>query len=572
VSRIPQHFIDDLLARTDIVDIIETYVPLKKKGREHVACCPFHTEKTPSFTVSPDKQFYHCFGCGAHGTALGFMLDYEHLEFVEAIEVLASRVGLEVPKEPGADQSAQHNDLYEILEQAGRVYQAMLRKSQNAIDYLKNRGLSGQTALNYGLGYAPPEASFLVTAMGQAKQNALIRAGLIKDGEGRTQARFRNRVMFPIRDRRGRVIGFGGRVLDDGIPKYLNSPETALFHKNESLYGLFELRKALGRSERVLVVEGYMDVLALAQHGVRNAVATLGTATTQQHITLLLRQTHEIVFCFDGDRAGREAAWRAAQQLLPVFSDGCEARFMFLADGDDPDSLIRREGKDAFLAIVASAVPLSEYFFTQLTVGLDTDATAGRARLAQHAQTHLQKLPDGVFKHLMYKELSLRVGTFVGAPAASVRQAAAEQRAHKPQTGPHSPVRRAIAMLLNDPALAQQVPATEQLKALELPGITLLTHIIETLRANPHLTSASLLERYRSSEHHVHLLKLMQWRAPAENFNLAAEFLGTVAALHARALRLQTDSLLAKERNEGLDEQEQRKLEQLLRARTQAII
>jgi len=570
VSRIPQQFIDDLLARTDIVDVIETYVPLKKKGREHVARCPFHIEKTPSFTVSPDKQFYYCFGCGAHGTALGFLLDYEHLEFVEAIEVLASRVGLEVPKEPGAGSSVQHYDLYEILEQAARVYQATLRKSQNAIDYLKSRGLSGQTAFDYGLGYAPPESSFLINALGQAKQDSLIRAGLMKDGEGRSQARFRNRVMFPIRDRRGRVIGFGGRVLDDGLPKYLNSPETALFHKNESLYGLFELRKAMGRTERVLVVEGYMDVLALAQHGVRNAVATLGTATTQQHVKLLLRQTHEIVFCFDGDRAGREAAWRAAQQLLPVFSDGCEACFMFLADGDDPDSLIRREGRDAFLARVASAVSLSEYMFTQLADGLDTDATAGRARLAQRAQPHLQKLPDGVFKQLMYEELSIRVGTSVGAPAASARQAAAEQRAHKSQPGPHSPMRRAIAMLLNEPKLAQQVPATEHLEALELPGITLLTHIIETLRANPHLTSASLLERYRSSEHHVHLLKLMEWRAPAENFDLAAEFLGTVAALQARALRHQTDSLLAKERNEGLDEQEQRKLEQMLRARIQA--
>lgn len=567
MSRIPQHFIDEVLARNDIVEIVEACVPLKKKGREYVACCPFHNENTPSFTVSPDKQFYHCFGCGAHGTALGFMLDYEHLDFVEAIETLAGKIGLDVPKEAGAVQTERHDDLYEILDQAARLYQATLRKSRHAIEYLKQRGLSGQIAFDYGVGFAPPESSFLLDALGPAKRDVLIRAGLLKDSEGQSQARFRDRVMFPIRDRRGRVIGFGGRVLDDGVPKYLNSPETTLFHKNESLYGLYELRKALGRTERVLVVEGYMDVLALAQHEVRNAVATLGTATTPQHIQLLFRQTQEIVFCFDGDRAGREAGWRAAQQLIPVFRDGCEARFMFLADGDDPDSLIRREGKDAFMARIATAVPLSEYLFTQLMDGLETDKAAGRARLAERVKPHLQKLPNGVFKQLMYKELSERVGTYLEQPAFSFKNSSAQQYAPVSRSGSHSPVRRAIAMLLSDPALAQHAPVAEQLKALELPGIPLLVHILETLRADPHLRSASLVERYRPSKDHVHLLKLMQWRAPAEDFDLVAEFLGTVAVLRARALQHETDSLLAKERNEGLDDQEQRKLQQLLQAR-----
>ncbi|MGH8503038.1 MAG: DNA primase [Gammaproteobacteria bacterium] len=563
MSRIPQCFIDELLARTDIVEVIENYVPLKRKGREYVGCCPFHHEKTPSFTVSQDKQFYHCFGCGAHGTALGFMLDYEHLDFVEAVEALARRIGLDVPREGGPTQAERHDDLYEVLDQTARLYQTALRNDPDAINYLRNRGLSGEIARDYGLGYAPPDPSFLVNALGQAKLDPLTRAGLMKQGEaGREKARFRNRIMFPIRDRRGRVIGFGGRVLDDGLPKYLNSPETPLFHKNESLYGLCELRKALGRPERVLVVEGYVDVLALAQCGLRNAVATLGTATSLQHIQLLFRQTHEIVFCFDGDRAGREAAWRATQQLMPVFNDGAEARFMFLADGDDPDSLIRREGKDAFTQRIASAVPLSEYLFTHLTEKLEIDHAAGRARLAELAKPLLLKLPDGVFKQLMYKELSARVGASVGESASSTGKRRPRQRLLQP--GSHSPVRRAIAMLLTDPALARQAPAPEQLRDLEMPGIPLLLHMLETLRADPHLTPASLVERYRHSEHHVHLLKLMAWRLPAEDFDLAAEFRGTVATLCAKALKQRTDWLLIKERQEGLNVQEQLKLQELL--------
>src|SRR5215208_529287 len=387
MGRIPQRFIDDLLTRIDIVQVIGSYVPLKKSGSRHVACCPFHSENTPSFTVSPDKQFYHCFGCGAHGTVLSFLLEYEHLDFIDAVEHLAETVGLEVPREGGEIRAERHDDLYGILEDAARLYQQALRENKHAIEYLKDRGLSGKIARDYGIGYAPAGWRHLINCFNKSKLDVLTRAGLIKQNDqGQSLARFRNRIMFPIRDRRGRVIGFGGRVLDDSLPKYLNSPDTALFHKGESLYGLFELRKAQGKPERVLLVEGYMDVLALAQNGIDFALATLGTATTRQHLEQIFRLTHEVVFCFDGDRAGREAGWRALQQLLPVFRDGLEARFMFLPESDDPDSMIRREGKEAFLTHVMSATPLADFLFTRLMEGLDMGDAASRARLSELAK------------------------------------------------------------------------------------------------------------------------------------------------------------------------------------------
>ena len=365
MPRIPQQFIEELLGRADIVELIDKRVPLKKQGREFAACCPFHNEKSPSFFVSPVKQFYHCFGCGAHGTALSFLIEYEHMEFPEAVRELASLVGMEMPQlERGEDKTSVLAPLYEVLDRAARYYREQLKRAPQAIDYLKNRGLTGEIAAEFGLGYVPAGWDNLLKVVGtdSGSQQALLGAGMLieKEGEHRFHDRFRERVMFPIRDSRGRIIGFGGRILDKGEPKYLNSPETALFHKGRELYGLYEARQALRDIPRLLVVEGYMDVVALAQYGLRYAVATLGTSTTEEHLKKLFRVAPEVVFCFDGDRAGRAAAWRALENALPEAQDGRQIRFLFLPDGEDPDTLVRKEGKDAFeKRIVGSALPLS---------------------------------------------------------------------------------------------------------------------------------------------------------------------------------------------------------------------
>lgn len=566
-GRIPSNFIDELLARSDIVELIDAYVPLKKRGKEHVACCPFHNEKTPSFTVSAEKQFYHCFGCGAHGTALGFLMEYEHLDFLDAVEALAQRLGLEVPREGGKLTQDHGQDDYALLLEVARFYKHQLKLSAQAIEYLKRRGLSGQIAADYLLGWAPPQWDALIRHFeGKAKLEQLQRVGLVvqKDAQ-RPYDRFRNRIMFPIRDRQGRVIGFGGRVLDDGTPKYLNSPETALFHKGEVLYGLYEATRQ-GKLERVLIVEGYMDVVALAQHGIANVVATLGTATTRQHLQALFRRVPEVVFCFDGDRAGREAAWRAVEPLLVVFHDGLDAKFLFLPEGEDPDSLIRQDGPERFVRRVGDAKPLLSFLFEHLTEDLDLGAAAGRARLAEAAKPLLARLSDGVFKELAYQQL----GDLVGVAAEHLMSAGAERKARaqpglgKPVT--HTPVRLAIALLLQDPELAQRVKVADELRDLSLPGMSLLVDIIETMRQNPHLSAAALIERYRDSKHHKHLLKLMQWAAPrGEGYDHRLEFDGVIRQLSMRVVEQRTDQLLQKERATGLSPQEKTELGRLLK-------
>ena len=362
-GNIPQQFIDDLLTRIDVVDVINQRVPLKKAGTEYKACCPFHDEKTPSFTVSQSKQFYHCFGCGAHGSAIRFLMEYDRLSFPDAIEELAASIGLEVPREDGFTPRDNRKPVYEILEQAARFYAQQLRhhpKANRAIEYLKNRGLSGEIAKTFHLGFAPPGWDNLLKKFGNDEQSLglLRKAGLISEPEGKRYDRFRDRIMFPIHDSRGRVVGFGGRVLDDGSPKYLNSPETPVFHKGSELYGLWEAKHANKSLPRVLVVEGYMDVIALAQYDIRNAVATLGTAATDQHLEKLFRTAPEVVFCFDGDRAGRDAAWKALNTALPILRDGRQARFLLLPEGEDPDTYVRRIGKDEFMNQVAKSEPL----------------------------------------------------------------------------------------------------------------------------------------------------------------------------------------------------------------------
>ena len=419
---IPQGFIDDLLNRTDIVEVVGARVKLKKAGKNWMACCPFHNEKTPSFSVSPDKQFYYCFGCGAGGNALGFIMDHDNLEFPEAVEELAKRAGVEVPREEsgGRRKPRQPTDspLYPLLAAAAEYYRLALRnhpKRQAAVDYLKKRGLTGEIARDFGLGFAPPGWDNLSKHLGgdDLQQKAMLDAGLLVENaeSGKRYDRFRDRVIFPIRDSRGRVIAFGGRVLGDDKPKYLNSPETPVFHKGQELYGLFEARKHNRDLDEILVVEGYMDVIALAQQGIRNAVATLGTATSEEHIKRLFRIVPSILFCFDGDQAGRSAAWRALESALPVLKDGFRVRFLFLPEGEDPDTLVRAEGADAFQArFVQQAQPLAEYFFQQLMIEADPATLEGKAHLATLAAPLIEKIPGNNLRLLMRQRLSELTG------------------------------------------------------------------------------------------------------------------------------------------------------------------
>ena len=419
---IPQHFIDDLLARVNIIDVVDARIKLKKTGKNYSALCPFHKEKSPSFSVNPDKQFYYCFGCGAGGNALGFVMDFEHCSFPEAVEELAKGLGLEVPREHDRGRDLEREkrvkQQYDVLEQASEYYQAQLRQhadKQRAVDYLKSRGLSGAIAKRFGLGFAPPGWDNLLSAIATERSDAqelLLKSGMLIDNEerGRTYDRFRDRIMFPIRDVRGRVIAFGGRVLTDEKPKYLNSPETETFHKGRELYGLWEARQSKGSLTRLMVVEGYMDVVSLAQHGLDWSVATLGTACTEAHLERIFKVVPEVVFCFDGDSAGRKAARRALDNAMPVMRDGLMARFLFLPEGEDPDTLIRQEGLDAFTARVSEALPFSEYFFKALSEGLDLVSMDAKAQFCTQALPLLQTMQPSVLQQMMLDRISDMTG------------------------------------------------------------------------------------------------------------------------------------------------------------------
>ncbi len=516
---IPQSFIDDLLDRADIVDVIDRRVKLKKSGKNYMACCPFHQEKTPSFSVNAEKQFYYCFGCGAGGNALGFLMDYENMEFPAAVEALADTVGLQVPREESGrsrEEDRGQRDLYPLMEQAAKFYTRQLRehpRKASAVDYLKGRGLTGEIAKRFDLGYAPPGWDNLLKALGTTEERTqqLKLAGMLVENEsGRIYDRFRDRVVFPIRDPRGRVIGFGGRVLGDDKPKYLNSPETPIFHKGRELYGLYQARQANRQLERVIIVEGYMDVIALAQHGITNATATLGTATGEAHLEKLYRLCPEVVFCFDGDEAGRQAAKRAMEAALPCMQDGRQARFLFLPEGEDPDTLVRGKGAEHFDHLVTGATPLEDFLFDSLAEHLDPDTLDGKARLSKLAAPLLSKLPAGVYRELMFKELARRTDMQVEAltrivdtappappptrdmapPPAQPRQ---RQPLSKPQAGPSGLVQTAIFLLLHQPAIAQGVADLGPLRALEGEEAALLLDMLELLQRRPESTTHMLL-------------------------------------------------------------------------------
>jgi DNA primase len=578
-GRIPKQFIDELLTRTDIVDVIDARVPLKKAGKDYKACCPFHEEKTPSFTVSADKQFYHCFGCGVHGTAVGFLMDYEHMSFVEAVEELARRAGLAVPREGGAVvESTQDNgaDLLDLLRDAARYYRLQLREhpqSGRVVDYLKGRGITGEIAHEFGLGFAPDGWDNLLRALGKddAGREALTRAGLaVKKENGGYYDRFRDRIMFPIEDYRGRVVGFGGRVIDKGEPKYLNSPETALFHKGRELYGLHHAREAVKRENRVLVVEGYMDVVMLAQFGVDFAVATLGTATTRDHLERLFRHAPEVIFSFDGDRAGREAAWRALENALPVLREGRQISFLFLPEGEDPDTLVRKEGREAFLARIKTAVPLPDYLFDSLSRQVDLGRLDGRARLVELARPLLSKMPHGVLRQMMLDrlaELSHMDAAKLPAMPPPTEAASPSRPLIRRTGGPQEPpsiVRRAIALLLQHPALAQKLEGESELSGLDLPGMTLFNELTGLLKSSPGMNTASIVEHFRESDHQHHLSKLVVWDYPSMVEDVEAEFLGVIRRLGETSTRQKTERLLEKKAAAGLSLTEKDELARLL--------
>ena len=592
-GRIPTQFIDDLISRIDIVEVIDRRVPLKKAGRDYKACCPFHSEKTPSFTVSPDKQFYHCFGCGANGTAIGFLMDYERMEFVEAVEELAQQAGLSVPRETahsGSGSAAPSQDnkpLYWVLEQAADYYRQQLRvhpQASRVVDYLKERGMSGEVARDFAVGFAPPGWDNLLRALGRQHESDLIRAGMVveKEGGGRYD-RFRDRLMFPIRDRRGRVIAFGGRILPGADEqasgaKYLNSPETPVFHKGSELYGLYEARQALRELPRLLVVEGYMDVVALAQYGVRYAVATLGTAVTTDHLDKLFRQSSEVVFCFDGDRAGREAAWRGMENALPLMRDGRSLRFMFMPEGEDPDTLIRQLGQEAFEAQLAQAQPLDDFLIEQFKQRVDLRQIDGQTKLVELSKPLLAKLPHGIYRHKLLERLASLAqipqqalqGVVPGNSPSLVRGARplARQPAAQASAGRQGPshIRRAITLLVQHPELAAQVEEPVLLAPLRQPGISLLVAMLEVLHQQPNLSTSALLERWRGQEEGRHLATLAQQELllDVERDDLADEFNGAIRGLRQQLLRQRYQELSSKPLAD-LDQAERIEYQELLR-------
>jgi DNA primase len=542
---IPQNFIDDLLNRVDIVDVIDAYTTLKKAGKNYKGLCPFHQEKTPSFSVEPDKQFYYCFGCGAGGNALGFLMNYENMDYVEAIEKLASQMGMEVPREESNDalRSREKNQvLYEVLEQSCRFYQTQLRKHPDktrAVEYLKSRGLSGEIARDFALGYAPPGWSNLLESIGTSEplKKALINAGMLIENPDNKQHplydRFRDRIIYPIRDNRGRIIAFGGRVLGDDKPKYLNSPETPVFHKGEELYGLYEARKNTRKLEKILIVEGYMDVIALAQNDITYSVATLGTATSTSHLRRLFKLVPEVVFCFDGDDAGREAAWRALEQALPLMEDGRTARFLFLPDGADPDTEVRKIGKSAFVKNMNEATQLAEYFFQSLGKQVDMNSLEGRARLGRMALPHIEKVPKGIYHQLMLDQLSTITGvtlqTLEGMekPPESGRKLDTIPVRSKPPVRKNPAGRsvcmRAVNLILLKPGVAADLEHSD-LAAIESPDMDLLLQVVTLAKKHPASTTPELLGRIYATPLGSQLTQLLNREQITPTEGLEQEF------------------------------------------------
>ncbi|MEZ9057163.1 DNA primase [Vibrio pelagius] len=574
---IPRSFIDDLLARLDIVDIIDARVKLKKKGKNYSACCPFHNEKTPSFSVSQEKQFYHCFGCGVHGNAIDFIMEFERLEFVEAIEELASFLGLEVPREqrsgaistqPRANTEQKRN-LYDLMGGISQFYRSQLKLSSSkpAIEYLKNRGLSGEIVQKFGIGYVADEWDLVRKNFGQQKeaQDMLVTGGmLIENDKGNRYDRFRGRIMFPIRDRRGRVIGFGGRVLEDGTPKYLNSPETPIFHKGKELYGLYEVLQAYREPPQILVVEGYMDVVALAQYGIDYSVASLGTSTTDDHIRQLFRQTNTIVCCYDGDRAGRDAARRAMENALEFLNANKILKVLFLPDGEDPDSFVRNYGKAKFEEEISNAESLIDFLLSEIKKEApDTDSRRWGTYVATKAAPLLDKTTDASLKAYLWRELTLGTGwsdfqlqKFLNTLLTNNKEAKVQPHKEIKRT----PMREVIALLIQNPSYADMVPDLSSVHDLPLPGLSLFVEVLDKCRESPHIKTGQLLEHWRENKNETLLSRLASWEIPLDDDNQEDIFLDSLDNILAQCVEKQIENLQAKARSVGLSAEEKREL------------
>jgi DNA primase len=600
---IPQSFIDDIVGRTDIVELIGARVPLKKAGKEFRACCPFHDEKTPSFWVSPDKQFYHCFGCGAHGTVLGFLMNYDRLGFVEAVEELASRLGAEIPREarPNDDRSRDQADLAGLMAEVAKHWAAKLKADSRASKYLANRGLSAEIIQRFGIGYSANSWNEVLDRFSKDTKGreALLACGLIierdggagRDGE-RHYDRFRDRIMFPIRDARGRVIAFGGRIIDQGEPKYLNSPETTLFHKGRELYGLYEVRQARTPLHRLMVVEGYMDVVRLHQAGIHYAVATLGTATTPEHLKRLFRLVSEVVFAFDGDRAGRAAAWRALNNALPEVREGRQLKFLFLPDGHDPDTLVGEEGRESFEARLDQALPLSEYLVQQLSSEVDLAHADGRARFAEMARPLVAKVPEGIYRELLVE----RLAEAIRLPATRLRELwaggggggseagfngnrrsndrdSSGSRPSSRSAGRGGLMRQAVLTLVHHPKVATRLtqPDLDILSSLDEPGSDILRELVSDLRENPCANTGQLLERWRDRPEAERLSRLAVAESlmPTEEAAVQ-EVRNALARMRDEQRRRRLDSLLDREKSAGLSPTERTELQQLMAGRTRS--
>lgn len=560
---IPREFIELLLAKIDLVDLINMQVPLRKKsGSNYFARCPFHNEKNASFSVSQTKQFYYCFGCGAHGNAIDFLMQHDRLSFPEAVETLARQAAMEVP------HTAQHvkregtsvTELYDLMQKVSAYYYDQMCKSPRAINYLKSRALTGETAQLFQLGYAPTQFSHVLDHFGNSNDNRkkLLEVGLIiHRQDGSYYDRFRDRIIFPIHDHRGRIIGFGGRIIDQGEPKYLNSPETVLFQKGHELYGLYQTLKAHRKLERVLVVEGYLDVITLFQHGITYAVATLGTATTSHHLQRLFRYTSDIIFCFDGDEAGRTAAWRALQVIFPVMHDSLQVRFLFLPEGEDPDSLVRKEGKSKFEKRLNEAASLSTFFFHNIGLQSNLETMEGRARFATLALTHIKQLPAGLFQGILLDELAKRARVNVDELKQQIKHPDEIPQLtiqDNTKTKLPAPLRLAMSLIVQNPHLAGLV--TAQLPKSDLPGFNFLIQLIELIQKRPNITTGMLIEYWRGHKEERFIAKLAHFDHLAPEEGVEQEFMGAIRQLNSLNFDETINRLLAKAAQEGLSEQE----------------
>lgn len=582
-GRIPRQFIDDLLARADIVELVDARVPLKKAGKNYQACCPFHNEKSPSFTVSQDKQFYHCFGCGEHGNAISFLMEFDRLDFVDAVEELASHCGVEVVREENhaspAEQQRQQQiyqqkqDDYELMNQISRFFQQQLKTAKDkeiAINYLKGRGLSGEVVKRFSIGYISNAWDGMMKVFsvnGQANQQLVDLGMAIQGDKNRPYDRFRGRIMFPIRDKRGRVIAFGGRVLGDEKPKYLNSPETRVYHKGQELYGLYEAKQANKNLERLVVVEGYMDVVALAQHGVDYAVASLGTATTFDQLQTMFRTVKEVICCYDGDRAGRDAAWRAMENALPLIRDGFSLKFVFVPDGEDPDSLIRKQGQAVFEKMLDKAMPLSKFLFEQFLADNPVKSMEEKVSLIDKLQPYIYKLPDGILKNAIIEEMAGRFGVTSEKRLLELQKinTSPAKRSVRKSTKV-TPVRLAIALLLEHPHIVNSLDDISVLQSLDVAGVALLNELLVLCQKNPDIKTAQLLEYFRDTEQGKQLAKLMCWQHHVEADAATDVFLDSIEKLLNNFIEQRAEVLLQKARLGQMTNQEKQELQAILNA------